>query len=203
MRIAILVEGKTETAFLPHLKRFLQTRLSGRMPKLDTMPCNGGLPKEGRLKRDVQKLLANRRQPADAVIALTDVYPEYQTAEDAKEKMKGWVGNEERFFVHVALHDFEAWLLPYWEKICRLTGSNRSSPGRNPEQVNHTNWPARRLAEVYRTGTKSKSYIKARDAGRILKDEDLLVAINACPELKAFINRILELCGVEQGELIP
>ena len=31
--------------------------------------------------------------------------------------MREWVGVEKRFYPHVALHDFEAWLLPYWEKI--------------------------------------------------------------------------------------
>lgn len=34
MRIVIFVEGKTESAFKPHLMAFLQTRLAGKMPKL-------------------------------------------------------------------------------------------------------------------------------------------------------------------------
>ena len=89
------------------------------------------------------------------------------------------------------MHDFEAWLLPYWEKIKRLTGSNHKAPGANPEKVNHDNSPAYRLADEFRTGPKTKGYVKTRDAGRILKDEDLMVAINACPELKAFVNTIL------------
>jgi predicted ATPase len=38
------------------------------------------------------------------------------------------------------------------------------------------------------------------DAARILKGQDLMVSINQCPELKAFINTILELCKVD---LIP
>lgn len=146
--------------------------------------------------------------PADAVIALTDVYtgtkpPEFATAEQAKEKMRNWVGKEEHFFPHVALHDFEAWLLPYWGKIQRLTGSNKAAPGANPETVNHCIPPANRLAEVFRTGSKSKSYVKVRDARRILAGEDLMIAINACSELKAFVNRILQVCGVPSHELIP
>jgi hypothetical protein len=127
---------------------------------------------------------------------------EFQTAAEAKDKMQEWVGAEDRFFPHVALHDFEAWLLPYWEKIKALTGSNRAAPAINPETVNHHNPPAHRLAEMYRTGSKSKSYIKPRDAGRILKGENLLVAINACSELKAFVNRILELCGLAEEDRI-
>ena len=33
MRIAILVEGDTEQAFLPHLRNFLKTRLRGKNAK--------------------------------------------------------------------------------------------------------------------------------------------------------------------------
>ncbi len=38
MRIAILVEGKTEMAFKPHLIAFLQTRLAGKMAKSGFLP---------------------------------------------------------------------------------------------------------------------------------------------------------------------
>jgi hypothetical protein len=200
MRIAILVEGKTETAFKPFLVEFLRTRLAGKMPKLDFVPYDGRIPTGKKLKRVVEYLLNDRKRPADAVIALTDVYtgsnpPEFPTAEEAKKKMREWVDNEPLFFPHVALHDFEAWLLPYWKKIQKMTGSNRKTPDSNPEKVNHNNPPAYRLAELFRTGTKSNFYVKARDAGRILKDEDLSVSINACHELKAFIDTIIALCG--------
>ena len=69
------------------------------------------------------------------------------------------------------------------------------------EMVNHGNPPAHRLAEEFRTGPKTKGYVKTRDAGRILKDEDLMVAINSCPELKAFVNTILSLC--DKTKVIP
>ncbi|WP_298859954.1 DUF4276 family protein [uncultured Gimesia sp.] len=203
MRIAILVEGKTEQAFKPYLQNFLKKRLSGNMPKLDMVPSDGGLKTNDKLQRMVKMLLNDKQHPADAVIALTDVYPDYTTADDAKTKMKKWVGEEEHFYVHVALHDFEAWLLPYWEKIKSLAGSNRKAPANNPETVNHSKSPAYWLAEVYRTGSKKKSYVKARDVGSILKGEDLMVSINACTELKSFINRILSLCGIEEKDLIP
>ncbi len=202
MRIAILVEGKTERAFKPHLQAFLKRHLEGKMPKLDIVPFDGRLPIEKKLQRIVQRLLNDKKRPADAVIALTDVYPDYTTAQDAKTKIKAWVGDEERFYVHVALHDFEAWLLPYWQKIQKLTGSNRKPPGKDPEKVNHENSPANRLAEVYRTGAKTKSYKKAIDAGAILRGEDLSVAIDACPELMGFINYILKLCGIKARNLL-
>lgn len=200
MRIAILVEGKTETAFKPFLIAYLKTILAGKMPKLDFVPYDGRIPTGDKLKRVVQNLLNDRKNPADAVIALTDVYtgsnpPDFPTADDAKRKMREWVGNEPKFYPHVALHDFEAWLLPYWERIKELTGSNRKSPGSNPEKVNHNNSPAYWLAEVFRTGSKTDGYVKTRDAGRILKDQNLSVAIEACAELKGFIATIVSLCG--------
>jgi len=202
VRIAILVEGKTEKAFKRHLLGFLKTRLAGKMPRLDFDVRDGSLPTGEKLQRVVQRLLDAKRYPANAVIALTDVYPEYENAADAKAKMKAWVPGEDRFHVHVALHDFEAWLLPYWDKIQKLTGSNRKSPGGDPEKVNHNNPPAYRLAEVYRIGTKTQSYIKTRDGGRILQGENLMVAIEACSELKSFVNRILTLYGVKKGDLV-
>jgi hypothetical protein len=198
MRIAILVEGQTERAFKPYLIAYLATHLEGKMPKLDFVPYDGRIPTGGKLKRVVERLLNDKTRPADAVIALTDVYTgtnEFKTAADAKEKMKGWVGDEPRFYPHVALHDFEAWLLPYWSKIQKLTGSNRKSPGNNPETINHGKSPAYVLAEVFRTGKKTQGYVKTRDAGRILKDENLAVSVEACAELRAFVNRIIDLCS--------
>src|SRR5208283_2628811 len=98
-------------------------------------PCDGRIPTNEKLQRLVKALLSGPK-PADAVIALTDVYTgthDFDGADDAKAKMRQWVGNEPRFYPHVALHDFEAWLLPFWSDIQKLSGSNRASPGPNPE----------------------------------------------------------------------
>jgi len=203
MKIAIMVEGRTEKAFMPKLREFLATRISGRMPKLDPVPYDGRIPKEGKLQRCVANLLSAGDRPADAVIALTDVYTgtyDFVDAQDAKDKMRQWVGKEPRFHPHAAQHDFEAWLLPYWSKIREITGSNRTQPDGQPETVNHNNPPARRLNEVFMTGSKRHGYVKVRDGSSILRGEDLTIAISACPELKAFVNTILGLCG---AELIP
>ena len=118
MKISILVEGKTEIAFMPHLRRYLESRLIGRMPSLDPVPCDGRLPTGDKLQRVVKGLLSYGRRPADHVIALTDVYTGSQSqafrdASDAKAKMRDWVGTESCFHPHAAQYDFEAWLLPY------------------------------------------------------------------------------------------
>jgi len=204
MKIAVIVEGKTEKAFMPHLRGFLQSRLPGKMPKLDTLPYDGRIPKGDKLKRVVENLLRGVRA-ADYVIALTDVYtgtnpPDFTDAQDAKNKMRQWVGNEPRFHPHAAQYDFEAWLLPYWPTIQKLARHNRAAPPGNPEQVNHNNPPAYRIKEIFEVGQCRKSYVKPRDAGRILRENDLSEAVNQCLELKAFINTILSICG---GETIP
>ncbi len=202
MKISIIVEGKTEQAFMPYLRVFLKTRLSNKMPKLDMFPYNGRIPKEAKLRRVVENLLSGQK-PADHVIALTDVYtgsnpPDFLNAADAKAKMRKWVDNNPRFHPHVAQHDFEAWLLPYWPTIQKLAKHNKGAPSGTPESVNHSNPPAYRIKEIFEIGKCRDSYVKPRDAGRILKDNDLLVSIKQCPELKAFVNTIISVCGGEE-----
>ena len=184
-------------AFKPHLIAFLQSRLAGQMPRLDPFLYNGRIPKEGKLKRTVETLL---RTGSDAVIALTDVYTgtnDFLDAADAKAKMRQWVGPESRFHPHVAQYDFEAWLLPYWDEIKNLAGHNRNAPPGLPETVNHIHPPSYHIKEIFRVGNRRRDYSKPRDANRILRGKDLGVAAVQCPELRAFLNTILTLCGAE------
>lgn len=203
MRIVILVEGKTERAFMPTLRRFLSQRLVGQMPNLDPLPYDGRIPKGEKLHRVVESLLNDRRRRADAVIALTDVYTgthDFIDATDAKVKMKQWVGNIPNFYPHTAQYDFEAWLLPFWPTIQQLARHNQAAPPGNPETINHNNPPAYRLKAIFEVGRCRDSYVKPRDAKRILEENDLLISANLCSELKAFLNTILILSG---GEAIP
>lgn len=202
MTITIMVEGNTEQAFTQRLRSFLRQRLAGRMPKLDCYPYTGRIPKGERLKKDVERVLSTGKEPASAVIALTDVYtgtnpPDFQNAADAKEKMHQWVGPNPRFHPHAAQYEFEAWLLPFWDDIQRRAGHNRAAPGRWPEQVNHHRPPSHHLKDIFHAG-KKRDYNKIRDAHAILHGKDLLVAANACPESKAFLNTILMLCQAER-----
>lgn len=199
MKIAILVEGATELAFREKLRDFLQNYLRQQMPKLKFIKQDGRIPKEEKLKRIVENLLSG---DCDAVIALTDVYTgtkDFKSAVDAKAKMQAWAGNNPNFYPHVALHDFEAWLLPYWETIKILAKHNRSAPSGSPETVNHDKPPAYRLKEIFESG-KASSYNKIIHGRKILEKSDLMVSIQACPELKMFVNCILSLCN---GQEIP
>lgn len=197
MKIVFLIEGKTEEAFLPALRRFLGRRLAGRMPRIDPDPYDGRLQKGDKLRLDVERHL---RTGANAVVALTDVYTggrDFVDAADAKRKMREWVGPNEQFFAHAAQYEFEAWLLPYWTDIQRLARHNRGAPSAKPESVNHTKPPSVWVSEIFEAGKSRRSYSKARDAGRILRDSDLAIAANACAELKQLINTILRLCDGE------
>ena len=200
MKIAILVEGDTEQAFKHKLVDFLRNRLGQKMPRLNFIPQDGRIPKEAKLKRVVENLLDDY----DAVIALTDVYTgtgDFQNAIDAKTKMRNWVGNNANFYPHTALHDFEAWLLPHWPTIQKLAQHNRSAPTGNPESINHQKPPAYRIKEIFRLGNCKKDYNKVIDGKAILRKNDLMLSIDACPELKAFVNTIISLCDLDQ--LIP
>jgi len=200
VKIAILVEGDTEQAFKHKLVDFLRNRLGQKMPRLNFIPQDGRIPKEAKLKRVVENLLDDY----DAVIALTDVYTgtgDFQNAIDAKTKMRDWVGNNANFYPHTALHDFEAWLLPHWPTIQKLAQHNRSAPTGNPESINHQKPPAYRIKEIFRLGNCKKDYNKVIDGKAILRKNDLMLSIDACPELKAFVNTIISLCDLDQ--LIP
>jgi hypothetical protein len=125
MKIAILVEGETEMAFKSKLQEFLKPRIE-RMPKLIFIPQEGRIPKEDKLRRIVENLLAGKNA-YDAVIALTDVYTgtnDFTDAADAKTKMAAWVRNNPKFYPHAAQHDFEAWF------AC----GNKSQPHFSPTQ---------------------------------------------------------------------
>jgi hypothetical protein len=200
LKITVLVEGKTEKAFKPHLLEFLKTRLAGQMPDVDFFKCDGRIYKEGKLRRTVENLLGIGKTPSDAVIALTDVYTgtnDFVDAADAKKKMRVWVGNNEKFHPHAAQYEFEAWLLPFWTEIQNLAGHKKNAPGGPPEAVNHNRPPSRHIREIFESGTRRDSYSKSRDATRILQGKDLTVSANKCPELRAFLNTILTLSGAE------
>jgi hypothetical protein len=199
MKIAILVEGATERAFKKKLEEFLQSRLGQKMPRLHFITQDGPIPKEGKLQKIVENLLENNAH--EAVIALTDVYTgkqDFKDANDAKDKMRRWVDNNPNFYPHTASHDFEAWLLPYWKTIQKLAKHNRSAPSGSPETVNHQKPPSYWIKEIFRTGKCRRDYDKVSDGVAILKNNDLMIAIKACPELKAFVNRIISLCDEDK-----
>jgi hypothetical protein len=123
------------------------------MPRLDFFPYDGRIPKHDKLRRRVESLLTIGGTPAEAVIALTDVYTgtnDFINATDAKAKMRQWVGPDDRFHPHVAQYDFEAWLVPYWREIQEIAGHNKNPPPGHPEGVNHNHPPSYHVREIFR-----------------------------------------------------
>lgn len=195
MKIAILVEGSTEKFFKTKLCDFLKNYLNQQMPRLKFFKYDGPIPKQDKLKRIVENLLTGKAS-YDAVIALTDVYTgkqDFRDAADAKAQMMKWVDNNPQFYPHTALHDFEAWLLSYWSTIQALAKHNRSAPSGSPETVNHQKPPSYHIKEIFKLGGR-QDYDKTIHSQKILEKNDLMLAIQACPELKAFVNRIISLC---------
>lgn len=195
-RIAIVVEGATETIFKPAIRRFLEAKLAGMMPRLDFVPQDGRVPKGPALGRLVRNLLRDH----DAVVALTDVYtgtipPDFKDAADAMRQMREWVGEEPRFHPHAAQFEVEAWLLPYWKRIQQIAGSTRPAPPGPPETVNHDQPPARLLNAVFQAGTTRRRYSKTRDGAAILRDRDIALAADSCPGLLAFLDTLLRVAS--------
>jgi hypothetical protein len=63
----------------------------------------------------------------------------------------------------------------------------------------HNNPPSHRIREIFQIGQCRDNYVKPRDAARILRENDLKLAIADCPEVKALVNTILRASG---GEVI-
>jgi hypothetical protein len=195
MKISLIVEGQTEKVFVPKLRDHLQALLPREMPTLHSVPQNGRIPVGYKLDKLVNSLLQKGKTPSDHVIAITDVYPDYSNATDAKAALRQSVTDKNRFHPHAAQYEFEAWLLPYWGRIREISGHNQSPPGNNPETVNKNNPPSNRIKDAYRLGQKRYSYKKPIDAVKILQGQDLMIAIHQCSELKSFVNTILSICG--------
>lgn len=196
MTIVLLVEGDTETALKASLKRFLDERAQAenkpavRFKAKDIMSLNSQ-----RLGRRVKLELSD--PTVTAVVGLIDVYPNFGDAAAAKRFLRQAVGDEPRFYAHAAQFEVEAWLLPYWDAICRRVNVRQSPPADLPEQVNLQNPPSRRLSELYqRAKPRPRKYVKTIEMAAILHDKDLTVAAAQCPEFKAFLNTLLTLGGL-------
>ena len=193
--IVLLVEGKTEKALGDHLKAFLDRRADIE-----------GKPKVALRTKDIMNLNARKlrgrirlelREPqVDGVVGLVDVYPDFPSAQAARDFLLEAADGEPRFHAHAAQYDVEAWLLPYWDAICRRLGVTRAAPGDDPEQVDLDRPPSRHLAELYRLARPRRKYVKTAEMSAILRNQDLTVAADRCPEFKALLNTLLTVAGL-------
>jgi hypothetical protein len=195
MKIVLLVEGDTEKALKEHLKRFLDERAEAAgKPKIalrtGQITLNRG-DLRGRIRLEL------RDPQVSAVVGLVDVYPTFASAEQAKQFLREAAAHDPRFYAHAALHDVEAWLLPFWANICARLGVKRAAPGARPETVDLNHPPSRRLQELYSLAKPPQKYIKPIEMNALLRGKDLTVVAGQCPEFKALLNTLLTLSGLE------
>jgi hypothetical protein len=191
--IWLFVEGKTEAACTGVLKDLLD-EAGGSRPRvrLQTRQYKGSqILRAERVAQDARLVLS---ATDTAVVVLVDVAPEFQSVEEAQEHYARYLKHG-RFRVHCALHDFEAWPLPHWQHIYGLAGKPppKTTPWPTPERINLVKPPSTRLRELF---APHRGYEKALDAPRILRSpDDLRLSASKCPQLKAFLNTLLEFAG--------
>jgi len=197
--IVLLIEGETETAVKSIFKQFLDARCDAEnKPKvrLTTKPLGSGLLNEETVKDQLAMNLG--RSGVKGVVALIDVVcsgrpQQFKNAAEAIAFLGGIAPNEDRYHPHAAQYDFEAWLLPYWDEICKRVGRRQGAPGANPENVNHNHPPSWHLEKLHRLA--GKKYNKPIDGKAILTGKDLLVSARQCPQFKLFLNSLLYFAG--------
>lgn len=196
MTVVLLVEGATETALKRHLKRFLDERANKeKMPKLALRTKSfDGVPTERKLRKRLELELRNEK--VRAVVGLLGVYPKFSSARAVKDFLRDAVGDDQRFYPHAAKYDVEAWLIPYWEAICRRISLTRARPGSDPEAVNSINPPSKRLQELYRLA--KRRFTKTIEMSAVLEGQDLALAARECKELRLLLNTLLRLGGLSQ-----
>jgi len=195
LTIVLLVEGKTEVALRDALKSFMDARATqeGKLRvRLTTKPLDTSLLNPARVRDQIAMSVRDRE--VACVIGLLDVYPRFQSAHEAKAFLLRAAGEEPRFHAHAAQYEVEAWLLPFWDKICQKLRVQRQPPGGNPEEVDLQTPPSRHLSNLYRMA--KRTYDKPRDVLAVLHDKDLTVIANQCPEFKALLNTLLLCAGL-------
>jgi hypothetical protein len=195
LTIVLLVEGKTEAALKDVLKGFLDKRAAreGKAKvRLVTKPLDSRLLNQERVLDQVRMSL--RDPETVCVVGLLDVYPRFQSAQDARGFLRQAVGAETRFHPHAAQFEVEAWLLPFWKDICQKLGVQRQPPGGKPEEVNLQNPPSHHLSRLFKLA--KRNYDKPRDLKAILQGKDIETVAAQCPGFKAFLNTLLMCAGL-------
>ncbi|MCH7702092.1 MAG: DUF4276 family protein [Planctomycetes bacterium] len=86
--------------------------------------------------------------------------------------------------------------MPFWDEIAASLGFKASRPKAKPEDINHKNPPSKRLRALYRRA--GYAYDKVRDGRKWLTADRLERAAKDCPQLKDFLNSLLEFAGAEK-----
>lgn len=195
MRVVVLCEGRTEAALQKGLHDFINQRTtSSTRLGIDLKSLGGSV-----FRKKLGSLVSLHASDDDVcgIIALTDVYPDFKNAAEAKQELRRRVSevDTDKFRAHAAQFETEAWIIPFWEEIAKSLGVSSRAPGANPEQVNNENPPSSHLKRLY--ARAKQTYEKPIDGPKWLSADRLEHAASRCPELKLFLNSILEYAGAE------
>ena len=143
MTIVLLVEGSTEKTLTDTLKEYLDRRAEsmGR-PRVALRAVKIKSTEPHALGQQIRLHL--QTQHTTDVVGLIDVFPHFTNAQAAKSFLREaaeHAGVRQHFHPHAAQYDVEAWLLPYWDDICRRIGVKQGPPGGNPEMVDDLKHP--------------------------------------------------------------
>lgn len=197
MKIVVICEGATEAALQQGLRDFVQVHAAADRRVGVTMRSLDGPTLRKKLDRVAGNLLA--QDDVVGVVALSDVHPYYKSAKETKNALRRYAGSADKnpnFRAHAAQFEVEAWILPFWNEIAKQLNVSAASPGANPEQVNGRKPPSHHLKELFRRA--KREFDKVLDGPRWLKSERLATAAGHCPELKSFLNSLLELACADK-----
>lgn len=201
MKFILFVEGETEKETIADfLKRWLDSRIDKRVgiQTVRFVGCNH-LVKEAGKKASIH-LNGPKASQIIAVISLLDLYgpynfyPEYlhsarERFQWAKEHLERQV-NHPKYRVFFAVHELEAWLLS--DKSIFPAEIRKALPGKQPEEINFNEPPAKLLDRLYREKTKS-GYKKTVDGYSLFKALSPETAYKACPCLQQMLDEMLDM----------
>ena len=211
-QIALFVEGDTESgdARRKTLPRFIHNWMDPQLPKDSKV---GILPVKFQgvsdyldgLGKKVALYLNDRR--ANFVVGLVDLYgipksridlTRYTTIKNKVNAARAYIINlvpkeyRNRFHQHFAVHEVEAWLLPYPDKLSKDRKIQAQIKKRPPEEVNFDEPPAKFLKRILR------GYKKTTTAMNLFPNIDPQIAIDKCPYLKEFMEDMLRIAKLLQ-----
>ena len=202
MKFILLVEGATEHGSAgAFLKRWLDPQL--RQPVgIQTVPFDGYADLVRKMATKTRMYLEGPKQgEIIAVIGLLDLYgptfyPGDKTSAEerfvwGKTYFEGELG-QDRFRMHFAVHEIEAWLLSQPDIFPREVRDNLPAKTNRPEKVNFNEPPAKLLDRVYKQTTK-RTYKKTTYGKQLFAKLDPEEAVAKCPYLKIMLEEMLEL----------
>lgn len=187
--IWVYVEGPSDKLGLEALLRdetadWRQRRIGFRL-----LPLYG----KGNILREIGRKtqLALDKGGIDHVFALVDLFPGHTDAESLRQELRNLVEPRwhSRFHAHVAVHDFEAWVLASREELGKRLGMANLHGFNSPETINDQKPPAEHLKELFIR--HQRTYQKEVDGPAILRRTTPAVISSQCPNFQLFYNDLL------------